>query len=205
VSAGRLGALSLVSLVALGAGAPSGETMLAQEPPELVTQLRERGLLVLEDVARSDPQSFVIAWVIFTQPRDRAVALVTDGARQREWRPGLDDVRVVEREGTVRIDEVHMRVMFRELVYRVRYLRDPATQRITWSLDPRFDNDLARFDGFWEFYALEDGRTLGRFGTRVDAGIAVPAVVQRTLTRRNVVDTMEACKRWVDSDGSWRP
>ena len=213
MSAARRAALALASLVALGAGAPDGESVavasgdrvLAQEPPELVAQLRNNGMLVMEDVGSADPQSFVIAWVIFTQPRERAVALVTDGSRQREWRPGIDGVEVVERDGAARVDEVRMRVMFRELVYRVKYLRDEATQRITWSLDPRFDNDLATFDGFWEFYALPDARTLGRFGTRVDAGMALPAVMQRSLTRRNVIDTMEACKKWVDSDGRWRP
>lgn len=198
-------ALLIAALAAPGGAAPSGESMLAQEPPELAEQLRRQGLLVMEDVAHTDPESFVIAWVIFTKPRERVIALVTDPGRQLEWRPGLDSVETVERNGAKRVDEVRMRVMFRELAYRVEYLRDDSTQRITWTLDPRFDNDLARFDGFWEFYAMEDGTTLGRFGTRVDAGAALPAVLQRSLTRRNVVDTMEACKKWVDSDGRWRP
>lgn len=204
MSAARLAALLLAALVGLGAGAPSGESVLAQEPPELAARLHENGLVVLEDVADTDPQSFVIAWVIFAKPRERAVALVTDPTRQTEWRPGLDSIEVVETVGDARTDEIHMRVLFRELVYRVNYLRDAATQRITWTLDPRFDNDLERFEGSWEFYALADGRTLARFGTRVDAGSVFPAAVQRSLTRRNVVDTMEACKKWVDSDGRWR-
>jgi hypothetical protein len=72
-------------------------------------------------------------------------------------------------------------------------------------LDERFENDLAVLEGFWEFHALEDGRTLGRFGTRVDAGAAIPAFMQRDLTRRSVVKTMENCRTWVDSDGAWRP
>jgi hypothetical protein len=87
----------------------------------------------------------------------------------------------------------------------VRYRRDPQTDRIEWALDPRFDNDLARFEGFWEFYPMKDGGTLGRFGTRVDAGAAVPAFMQRDLTRRNVVKTMGDCRKWVDSNGTWRP
>jgi hypothetical protein len=98
-----------------------------------------------------------------------------------------------------------MRVMFRDFVYRVKYVRDPETERIAWSLDPSFDNSFARLDGFWEFYALAEGRTLGRFGTHVDAGAAIPAFMQRDLTRRNVVKTMEKCRKWVDSDGEWRP
>lgn len=203
----RLRALPLGLFAALGLGVslPNGDAVLEREPPELVARLRAQGLVVLEDVAQSDPESFVIAWVLFAQPPDRTVALVTSPERQLEWRPDLDDVRTVAQQGEGRTDEVEMRVMFRKLLYRVQYLRDPATSRIQWALDPSFDNDLARFDGFWEFYALADGATLGRFGTRVDAGALFPASVQRSLTRRSVVGTMEACKKWVDSGGTWRP
>jgi hypothetical protein len=149
--------------------------------------------------------SFVIAYVIFAQPRERVVELLTDPGRQAEWRTDLESVEVVERVGQMRVDEVRMRVMFRDLVYRIRYDRDPTTDRIAWRLDPRFANDLDLLEGFWEFYAMEDGTTLGRFGTRVDAGAAIPAFMQRDLTRRSVVRTMEDCRNWVDSNGAWRP
>jgi hypothetical protein len=201
----RLGMLAAAALCLGAAAPPTAESVLAQEPPELVEELRARGLVVLEDVASREPATFVIAYVRFAQPRPRVVALVSDPARQREWRTDLHSVDTVERTEWVRIDEIHLRVMFRELVYRVRYERDPATDRIAWRLDPRFENDLATFDGFWEFYPAEGGGTLGRFGTRVDAGAAIPAFLQRELTRRNVVGTMENCRKWVDSGGTWRP
>jgi hypothetical protein len=184
---------------------PAGESVLAQEPPELVERLHEQRIVVLEDVASAERTTFVIAYVIFEQPRTRVVALVTEAGRQTEWRTDLKSVAVVEDAPPRRVDEVRMRVMFRDMVYRVRYERDPETDRIAWTLDERFDNDLAVLEGFWEFHPLEGGRTLGRFGTRVDAGAAIPAFMQRDLTRRSVVKTMENCRRWVDSDGAWRP
>jgi catechol 2,3-dioxygenase-like lactoylglutathione lyase family enzyme len=199
-----LGAL-LAAGLSLGAALPAGEAVLAKEPPELVQELEERGLVVLEDVASRERTTFVIAYVRFAQPRARVVALVTDPARQLEWRTDIESVEVVERTEWTRLDEVTMRLIFRDFVYRVRYVRDPETERIAWSLDPSFDNSFARLDGFWEFYALAEGGTLGRFGTRVDAGAAIPAFMQRDLTRRNVVKTMEKCRKWVDSDGEWRP
>jgi hypothetical protein len=198
--------LALLPLLALCLGVErSGEEVLAQEPPELARQLDDAGLVVMEDVASSERTTFVIAYVRFEKPRERAMALVTDPSRQLEWRPDLESVRVVETDGPDRVDEVRMKVMFRELVYRVKYHRDPDTDRISWTLDPRFDNALSTFEGFWEFYPMRNGGTLGRFGTRVDAGAAIPAFMQRNLTRRSVVDTMGSCRKWVDSDGAWRP
>jgi hypothetical protein len=202
----REGLLALLLTASLGlAGTKPGESVLAQEPPELVERLHEHGIVVMEDVASTERTTFVIAYVIFQQPRPRAIALVTDASRQTEWRADLKSVAVVEDAPPIRVDEVRMRVIFRDMIYRVRYQRDPHTDRIAWTLDERFDNDLAVLEGFWEFHPLEDGRTLGRFGTRVDAGAAIPAFMQRDLTRRSVVKTMENCREWVDSDGAWRP
>jgi hypothetical protein len=195
----------VAAALALGAAPPTGESVLSAEPPELAARLRERGVVVLEDVASRERATFVVAYVRFAQPRERTVALVSDPARQLEWRSDLSGVETLETTPGVRVDRLRIRVMFQELVYHVRYERDLATDRIAWALDPRFENDLARFEGFWEFYPLADGGTLGRFGTRVDAGVALPAFVQRDLTRRNVVATMENCRRWVDSNGAWRP
>lgn len=200
---GRLACGLLLPLL-LGAAGKTGERVLSQEPPELTRQLQTQGVVVLEDVASAERTTFVIAYVLFDKPRARAMELVTDPTRQTEWRPGIEDVRVVERSPPNRVDEVRMKVLFRELVYRVAYHRDPATERISWTLDPTFDNSLTTFEGFWEFYPMADDRTLGRFGTRVDAGAAIPAFMQRNLTRRSVVETMGNCLRWVNSDGTWR-
>jgi Polyketide cyclase / dehydrase and lipid transport len=198
-------ALLVASALCLSGALPSGESMLSREPPELVKRLYDNGLVVMEDVAGPDRTSFVVAYVMFAQPRERALALVTDPRRQTEWRSDLKRVDTVETGTDTRVDEIRMKVMFRELVYRVRYRREPETDRIAWTLDSRFDNDLSRFEGFWEFYPLQAGGTLGRFGTHVDAGAAIPAFMQKDLTRRSVVTTMENCRKWVDSDGAWRP
>lgn len=197
--------LALLLLLPLLSGATDGESLLAGEPPELVARLRDTGLVVLEEVAGSGADSFVVAYVLFDRPRTRAMALVTDPSRQTEWRPDLTAVETVERLPEGRVDEVSMRILFRDLTYRVRYRKDPGSGRIEWQLDPRFDNDLRRFEGFWEFFELPEGRTLGRFGTLVDAGALVPSFMQRDLTRRSVVQTLENCRHWVDSDGGWRP
>ena len=52
---------------------------------------------------------------------------------------------------------------------------------------------------------MEDGRTLGRSGTSVDVGSAVPAFLQDWLTRKKLPQTMERVRLWVDSGGTYRP
>jgi hypothetical protein len=91
------------------------------------------------------------------------------------------------------------------LVYRLRHRLDREAARLSWELAPGFESPLRRVEGFWELFALEGGRTLGRFGSVVDVGPALPRSFQGVLTRRTVERSVESCRRWVDSDGSWRP
>ena len=73
---------------------------------------------------------------------------------------------------------------------------------------------LEEEDGFtlWEsnsivrYLAARHGsRTLARFGTRVSVSKAVPGFLQNGITRKNVPETLENTRKWVDSGGQWRP
>ena len=67
------------------------------------------------------------------------------------------------------------------------------------------ENDLRDVSGFWQLYDLDETHTLARFGTRVDVGPALPGFLQDYATRKNVPQTMDHVRRWVDSNGTWRP
>ena len=90
-------------------------------------------------------------------------------------------------------------------MYHLRYRLDPVAQRIAWELDDRYENDLGLVEGFWDLYAMDDARTLGRFGTRVDVGPAIPAFLQDWLTRNKIPTTMENARLWINSRGRYRP
>ena len=110
--------------------------------------------------------------------------------------PGLGFERLTE--------DVGMRTGL-EIDYRVRTHYDYERSRIDWKLDPNFDNDLQDIEGYWELYELDENRTLGKFGTRVSVGQAMPIWLQDYATRKNVPQTMDRMRRWVDSDGTYRP
>ena len=98
-----------------------------------------------------------------------------------------------------------MRIMFMKMAYRVRYQIDFEIGRMSWKLDPDFENSLQALEGFWEFYRLDDERTLARFGTVVEVAPALPAFLQDLITRSKLPGSIEHCRKWVNSDGTYRP
>jgi hypothetical protein len=143
--------------------------------------------------------------VVFDAPIETVYRLLSQSARQVEYRPELSSVEIVEVRSDGSVDEHHLRILFQGYVYRIAYQMDPKQRRIEWRLDERFENDLDRVVGFWELHPMQDGRTLGRSGTSVDVGTHVPGFVQDWITRKNLPTTMEHVRRWVNSGGTYRP
>ena len=82
---------------------------------------------------------------------------------------------------------------------------DPVGQADDDEIERHDGGDLEHVEGFWQLYELSSSQTLGRFGTRVQVGTALPVWLQDYATRQNVPQTMEHVRRWVDSGGTYRP
>lgn len=197
-------ALALLVAPAPPALARSAAAVLAAHPPPLVERLMREKIVVVDPGSNGDG-SMVTALVVFEQPRGHTLHLLSETARQAEYRPELKRIETVERRNGTSIDEHRMKIMFMQIDYRVRTRYDPKRSRISWKIDPSFENDLQDLEGFWELYELDARRTLGRFGTRVSVGPALPVWVQDYATRKNLPQTMDRMRRWVDSDGTYRP
>jgi hypothetical protein len=185
----------------------SAEDLLAAQPRDLVDRLMADRVLVLQEVEQKGPLrgGIISSYVIFDPPIEKVYRLLAQSSRQAEFRPEMASIETVETRPEGPIDEQRIKILFRTFVYRLAYRLRPEVRRIEWALDERFDNDLAHVSGFWSLYAMQDGRTLGRSGTRVDVGPAVPAVLQDWITRKNVPTTMLRVREWVNSNGSYRP
>jgi hypothetical protein len=199
-------ALALLAAAPAGAQGPTppgpAEALLDAQPRELVARLFEKKVVLLESRGASP---MVEALVLFQQPHAKTLAMLMQTARQPEFRPELESVREVERMPDGVVEEQRMKIMFVNIVYRLHYTTRPDAARIEWKLDPRFDNAMQEVQGFWELYPLDAGNTLARFGTVVNVGPALPGFLQDWATRKNVPQTLERTRRWVDSDGKWRP
>ena len=199
-------ALIAASFSVIGAR-PSAESVLEREPTALVDELSGEKIAVVQGGGGDGPESFVVAYVLFERSHSDVLQLLKQAARQPEYRPELKSVKTVERLPDGRVDEQVLKIVFRKLRYRLQYSEDPDTGRLEWRLDPRFDNDLRKMEGFWELYAFatDPARTLGRFGSSVDVGQGVPKFIQRGMGRKTVLRYVRNCRQWIDSNGEWRP
>jgi hypothetical protein len=181
----------------------TAETILAGYPSETVQRLHEENLTLLPSA--SDGSLYIGALVVFDQPLELTQRLLAQSERQHEFLPELKRTDTIRWDGAAVINEHHVRVMFIRLRYRVRTEYDFDSGRIWWTLDPTHDNDLDVLEGNWEFYEMDDSRTLGRFATRVVLGPAIPDFLQNAATRRNVPRVVERMRLWVNSEGTYRP
>ena len=198
--------LIAASFAVIGAR-PSAESVLEREPAALVDELSGEKIAVVQGGGGDGPESFVVAYVLFERSHSDVLQLLKQAARQPEYRPELKSVKTVERLPDGRVDEQVLKIVFRKLRYRLQYSEDPDTGRLEWRLDPRFDNDLRKMEGFWELYAFatDPARTLGRFGSSVDVGQGVPKFIQRGMGKKTVLRYVRNCRQWIDSNGEWRP
>jgi len=185
--------------------ARSAEEILSGQPAELRERLEQQKVVILTPEGGDGADHWVKALAIFERPRDEVMHLIAQSTRQIEYRPEITAISTVERFPHGTVDEHQLRILFVKLTYHLRAQIDYAQGRAWWSLDDHFANDLARLDGYWEFYELGPSRTLGAFGTVVDIGPALPGFLQDLATRKNVPQTVDRTRRWVDSNGTWRP
>jgi hypothetical protein len=185
------------------AGPPSCEAYLAAVSTELQQRLqRERIALLPSDPAKP---GVVQGLVLFSQPYTQVWELLNQTARQREYRPEVTQIETLERFPDGVVDEHRIRILFMRLTYHLRYRFEPAAWHIEWALDPRFENGVEQIAGTWDLMDMKGDRTLGKFGTTVRVGAALPRALQDAVTRKKVPETLENVRQWVDANGRWRP
>lgn len=185
----------------------TAEEILAAEPEAITNRLLDEKIIVMQEVRETDSDAgrIITAMVIFEKPRADVYRLLSQTTRAIEFRPSVARMVTVGQREHGPIDEHELKIMFQTYIYRLEYRLEPANHRLSWSLDQSFENDLSQVDGWWDLYAMSDGRTLGRSGTIVDVGPAVPSFLQDWITRKNIPGTMKHVRRWVESDGEYRP
>ena len=181
----------------------SAQALLDSQPKDLVAELMEERLVLMK--TDGSGMGLVEALVLFSRPPEEVWPLLIQRERQKEYRPELTSVEIVKREENSVVEEQHLEIAFLSVGYRLNDHFDPATRTLTFALDPSFESTLEHVSGYWELHALDGGRTLARFGTRVNVSSAVPGFLQHGITRKNVPETLQNTRRWVDSGGQWRP
>lgn len=172
-------------------------------PPALLARLDNEHFVMLDAAAAQGTDRVKVAetLVLFAQPRDTVLHLLTSISRQSEYRPELQSLEIVHATEQGNLAEYKLRVMLIKLRYRVLTHWDFEQGRIWWSLDPSFSNEMKTLDGLWELRALGERRTLGHMSIRIDLGPALPAALQDYATRKKLPEAMDQVRRWVDANG----
>jgi len=181
----------------------SAQALLEAQPEERREELLEEHMVMLPSDGL--PAGQVEALVLFSQPTEKVWELLVQRERQREFRPEITALSIVERSVDRLIEEQHLKIAFLDIAYRLENRFDVATRTITWQIDPSFESTLEHVSGYWELHAVDAKSTLARFGTRVSVSPAVPGFLQSGITRKNVPESLENTRAWVDSNGRWRP
>lgn len=195
----------LVPAVALAEATrpPPAEPYLKTLPAELRARLEREGTVMLPNDAATP--GVAEGLLVFSKPYDQVWALLVQTERQREYRKELAEVTSIERFETGVVERHRIRLLFFGLTYHLRYEFTPSAWRIAWSLAPGHENGLEQIAGTWELLDLGGSRTIGRLGSTVRVGGGMPRSLQNAVTRKNLPETLDHVRRWVDSGGTWRP
>jgi hypothetical protein len=181
----------------------SAQALLDSQPAEIVSELLEERLVLMQK--EGGDAGLVEALVLFSVPPDQVWKLLVQRERQSEYRPELTAIEVIEGDESRVLEEQHLRIAFISLSYRLVNRFEPETRTFTFEIDTSYDSIIKHVSGYWELHGLDGGRTLARFGTRVNVSSAVPGFLQNGITRKNVPQSLENTRQWVDSGGRWRP
>ena len=143
--------------------------------------------------------------LVFDQPPTVALALLSQTHRHGEFLPSLRKVESVERGEDHSVDRHEIKILFTKLRYHVRNTWNEDDATMWWSLDDTRDNDIESLDGYWHLHPLGDDRTLAVYGSRVSVGSLIPRRMQERLGRQKLAQSLDHFRRWVDSEGSYRP
>ena len=178
--------------------AAAAREVLSRFTPDMTANLRKTGVVLVE---HGGEDGTFEGLVIFDPPLDRIWHLLTQGDRQKEYRPELKRIRTLEKGPNHSVEEHELRIMFISLIYQLRFELNRDRNFIGWSLDPDFKNDVDHISGDWQLYEMEDGRTLARFETRVRVGGALPGWLQDTVSRNKIPETLKRCRVWANKNG----
>jgi ribosome-associated toxin RatA of RatAB toxin-antitoxin module len=208
---GRTSALLALLTAAVAAGQAarpvnrpaSAQALLDAQPEERRAELLEERMVLLPSDGL--PAGQVEALVLFSQPAEKVWELLLQRERQKEFRPEITSLSIVEKSADRLVEEQHLKIAFLDVSYRLENRFDATARTITWQMDPSYESTLEHVSGYWELHALDATRTIARFGTRVSVSRAVPGFLQNGITRKNVPESLENTRQWVDSNGRWRP
>jgi len=189
------------------AGVPTAESPEAWKglSPEQIKKIKAGEIIILDKDQSSGDEAkrFIQAAMIFNQPIEAAWNLFIQTEKQEQYLPRLYDSPLVERYATWDKVDFYVKFAFIDIKYRVKHNYDNEQFYFYWALDPSYKNDLNHLEGYWRLYKVDDTHTLARYGTIVMLSELIPKSIMEEMTRRDLPESMQAVKKYIDSGGSY--
>jgi len=172
---------------------------------EQIARVKKGEIVLLDkDTSEAGQQKRMIeAAMIFDQPIEVAWKLFRKTELQDRYLPDLESCTLVSRDQKGDLVDFHVKLVI-NINYRIHHVYDDENCYLHWGLDPGYDNDMKRVDGFWRLYKIDGQHTLARYGTWVEVSSIIPDFLMERLTKSNLPVNMEAVYKYINSGGTFR-
>lgn len=196
-------------LAAPPTGAPTVNDEEAWVPffPKEVRQLKD-GKIVVRRTTQSGKNNsttnIIVAAFIADVHIDEAYGILRDADKQHEYTKMLLESKVVSRNDEYEVVYSKMKFMIWNFEHQTLRRHDDSKYRIWWSLNPDFDNSFARFNGYYQFYYVDDDHTLVKYGVDMIVTVFIPAGVQQSIIRNDLPRGLDDIRKRLNSHGQYK-
>lgn len=189
------------------AGVPSANSPEAWKglTPDQIRRVKSGEVVILDKDQSSGEEAkrFIQSAIIFNQPIDVVWKIFRHTEKQEQYLPRLVSSPLVEDHERWNLNDFFVKFAFVNIKYRVRHNFEPENYYFYWALDPSYKNDLKHLEGYWRLYKVDENHTLARYGTMVIISELIPKSIMEEMTRRDLPESMEAVKKYIDSGGTY--
>ncbi len=155
------------------------------------------------DVKGKNKSSLIQAAIVFDKTPEQVWSLLFRTQDQIKYLKEIEKINIISKAQAKDNLEFHLSVAWLDYVYRVIHRFDPINRYFHWGLDPTFKNDLKDLRGYWKLYPYGNGKTLARYGSNVSIK-KVPSFVENMFKKNGVKKSLQAVKKYINSNGTWR-
>lgn len=204
--------LILILIILFAAKLVESDVPLASSPEawkgltaEQIQRIKSGEIVILDkDQSQGeDAKRFIQAAMVFNQPIEVAWNLFRHTEHQEQYLPRLISSPLVEDHQSWNLNDFFVKFAFVDIRYRVRHNFEPDKYYFYWALDPNYKNDLKHLEGYWRLYKIDDSHTLARYGTIVIISELIPKSLMEQMTRSDLPESMQAVKKYIDSNGAY--
>lgn len=144
------------------------------------------------------------AWQVVDLPPEVVWRAIRDVRSYDHLLPGVDDLRVVERDSAGATIRLHHRHGVVRATYHLKLQFSNGQKIVLFRLDEQRENDLDAGWGFFRVQPYQGGRTLLSYGVQIDLGRGLIVGALRPILHGWLLRVPQTAKRYIEGSGRAR-